>query len=84
MGSELGLPLKALLDSETWPHGGLKFIVEIPPGSKVRYLDLVVFPLQVTLVVTPSGSFSMFPSPLYGTCHISLLRSMLDISLCVV
>ena len=61
LGYELVLPLGDLLDSDTWPHVGLKFIMGIPPGSKVRYSDLVVSPLLVTLVVTHSGCFSMFP-----------------------
>ena len=30
-GYELGLPLWALLDSETWPPLGLNFIIDIPP-----------------------------------------------------
>ena len=64
--------------SESWPHVGLKFIVEISPGSKVRYPDLVVFPLRVTLVVTPSEYFSMFMQTPSGTFPLSTSLATLD------
>ena len=41
LGSELGSPLGDLIDSETRPRVSLHCIVDRPPGSKVRYPDLV-------------------------------------------
>ena len=67
LGSELGLPLWDLLDSDTWPHVGLQLIVKIPPGSNVRYHELMVSLSQDTLAVTPSGYFPKFPPPPSGT-----------------
>ena len=69
-----------MLDSDTWPRVGLKYIGGIPPGSKVRYPDLVVSTFQVTRVVTHSGSSSMFLSPPSGTCPISLSQSTISMS----
>ena len=60
------LPLEALFDSGSWSNV-LQFNGEIPPGSKVRYPDVVVSPLRATLVVPPSGSCPKFPPPPYGT-----------------
>ena len=66
--SELGSPLGALLDYYTLPHVGLLLIVDIPPGSKVRYPELVVFFSWSTLAVPTSGSCPKFPPPPSGTC----------------
>ena len=58
--SKLVSPLRALIDSKTWPHVGPQLIVDTPPGSKVIYPELVVSPLQATLAVPPSGSCPKF------------------------
>ena len=60
LGSELGSPLWDLLDSDTWPPVSLQLIVDIPPGSKVRYPDFVGSPLWDTLAVPPSVSCPNF------------------------
>ena len=55
--------------------------VDIPPGSKVRYPDLVVPPLQAILAVPTSGSCSKFsPSP-YETCPTSTSLATLAMAL---
>ena len=56
MGFELGSPLGDMLYSETWTNVGLQLIVYIPPGSKVRYPDLMGSPLQATPAMPPSRS----------------------------
>ena len=45
--------------------------MDIPPGSNVRYLDLVGSPLRSTLAVNPSGSCSKLLQPPSGTCPTS-------------
>ena len=37
LGSEIGTPLGYLLDYEAWIIIGIQFIVDIPPGSNIRY-----------------------------------------------
>ena len=76
LGYELGLSLGDLIDSETCPPVGLQLIVDIPPGSKVRYPDLVVSPSRATLVVPPSGYYTKFLPPPSGTCLTYLLRAV--------
>ena len=78
LGSELGSPLGALLDSETWIPVVLQLILGIPPGSKVRYPDLVGSTLQATAVVPPSGSCPNFTS---RTCLKYTLQSTLAVTL---
>ena len=70
LGSELGSPLGDLLYYETWTPVGLQLIVEISPGSKIRYPDLVGPPSRVTLAVLPLEYFPKFsqtPSGLWIT-----------------
>ena len=54
LGSKIGLPMWALIYSETWPPVGLQLIVDILPGSNLRYPGLMVSTSQATLVVRPS------------------------------
>ena len=68
MGSEFGSPLWDILYSETLTSVGLQLILEISPGSKIRYSDLVVSPSRATLSVPPSGYFPKFPPTPYVTC----------------
>ena len=82
LGSEIGYPLGYLLDYEIWTPVVLQLIVDIPPGSKVRYPDLVGSPSQYTIDVPPSWSCPIFPPPTYGRalliiCEIHLLRPSL-------
>ena len=81
LGYELGSTLGALLYSETGNPVGIQFIVDIPPGSKVRYLALVVYPLQATLVVPPLGYCPKFLPPPSVTCLTYPLQSTLDVNL---
>ena len=46
LGSELGLPLGDLLYSDNWSPVGILLIVDIPPGSKVSYPELVGYSLS--------------------------------------
>ena len=62
----------------------LQLIVEIPPGSKVRYPDLVVPSLRATLVVPTLGSCPKFPPPSYVTYLTSPSRATLAINLSLV
>ena len=78
LGSELGSPPGDMLDYQTWTPFGLILIVNIPPGSKVRYPDLVGSPLSVTIVVNTLGYRPKFPPPTSGNCLTSPSWSTLD------
>ena len=81
LDSEIGSPLRDLLDSETLPPVGLHLILGSLPGSKIRYPDLVVSPSKATLVVPSSGSCSNFLLPPSGMCPNYPLQSMLVVNL---
>ena len=53
LGSDIVWTLGSLIGSNHVPPVGLHLIMDIPPGSKVRYPDFVGSPLRVTLVVPP-------------------------------
>ena len=50
--SKCGSHLEGMLDPNTRPTVGLQFIVDSPPGSKLRYPELVRSPSQYTLALT--------------------------------
>ena len=50
---EIGSPLGNLTDYDIWPPVCFHYIVEIPPGSKLRYPDLAGSYFLATLMVTP-------------------------------
>ena len=55
--------------------------MEIPPGSKVIYYELVGSPLQSKLAVPPAGSVLKFPLPTSGTFPTYSLRAMFAVYL---
>ena len=81
LGSGLRFPLGDLIYSEIWHPVGLQFIMDIPPRSKVRYSDLVGYPLRDILSVPHSGSCPKFPPHTYGTCLISPLQTTIYVAL---
>ena len=81
LGSELGSPLGALLDSETWPHIGLQLILYTPPGSKVSNPDLLGSFSQATITVTTLVFCPKFLQPPYRTHIISNSHTTLDVTL---
>ena len=80
LGSETGLTLVNLLYYETWPQSSHQLIVENPPGSKVRYPDLVGSPLRTILAVHPSESGLIFPSLPSGACPNYPFQAKLDMT----
>ena len=66
---------------ETWPPVDLKLILDGPPGSKVRYPDLVRSTSRATLAVLTSGYCLKFQSPPSGTRPTSPSRSTLDVTI---
>ena len=72
-GFGLCLPLGDLLDADTGPPICLQLIVDIPPGSKLIYPDLVLSTLQTTLTVTLEGYGVNLPPPPYRNCPNSSL-----------
>ena len=75
--SDIGLPMRDLIDSKTGTPFGLHLIVGITPGSKVRYPDLVVSPL----LANNSGSGVILPPPPSCTCPNSPPQSTLYVYL---
>ena len=55
--------------------------MDIPPGSKVRYPDLVGYPSLAIITVPPSGYFPKFLPPPYGECLTSPLQATLVVTL---
>ena len=83
LGSELGFPLGDLLDSDTWPLVGLQLIVDIPPGLKVIFPDLVGSTSWATLAFPFSGSCSKFLPHTSGKCPNSPSQDPIYVSLSI-
>ena len=73
-------PVGALFDSYSW-NNFLQFIMDIPPGSKVTYPDLVGNLLRYTPAVPTSVSCPIFPPPPYRTWLTSSSRATLAAAL---
>ena len=82
-GSHLVCSQGAFLGSNTGRPVGLQSMFYILPGSKVRYPNVVVSPLQSTLVVSPAGSCAKFSPYFSVTCPNYSLLSTLDVPLSV-
>ena len=68
------------LVSDPDPPVDLQFIVDIPPGSKVKHPDLVNSPLKYTLAMPPAESDVKFLPPPSRMCRIYSSRVTLDVS----
>ena len=78
--SKLVSPLGYPIDYDTWPHVDIQFNMDIPPGSNVRYPDLVASSLQAPLAVTPSGYYPKLPAPPSGAWRASPLQATFSVT----
>ena len=73
-GSENVFSLRDFLVYYPEPPIDLQFIVDIPTGSKVRYPDLVNYPLQDKIAVPPELYCVKFPPPPSGALPMTQLE----------